>query len=146
MATKVVEEKLRWLQTFMVLYEKASPVIRHITNLEKLRAGELPVGPTTLVVSNLTLRPVLSALEKIHKRKEKELVAIQKEFRLALVNCLKASELAEKYIECDGHSIDRQLLLSMVINEIVLAQEYIESVSKKLAPYLREHTLLDPGD
>ena len=128
----------------MCLYEKASPLIRHITNLEKLQAGELPVGPTTLVVSNLTLRPVLAALDKIHKPKEKELAAIQREFKTALLNCIKASELAERYIECDGHSGERQIVLSMVINAIVLAQEYIESVSKRLAPYLSESTLLFP--
>jgi hypothetical protein len=138
MTAKVLEEKLRWLQGFMVLYEKAGPVIRHITNIEKLRSGELPVGPTTLVVSNLTLRPVLTALDRMPKPKEKEFAGIQKEFKLSLLKCIKASELAERYIGSGGHSIDRQLLLSMVINEMVLAREYIDSVSKKLAPYLAE--------
>jgi hypothetical protein len=137
-------EKLRWLQAFICLYVKASPIIRHITNLEKLRAGELPVGPTTLVVSNLTLRPVLAALDKMYKPKEKELAAIQREFKLALLNCIKASELAERYIESEGRSVDLQIVLSMVINATVLAQEYIESVSNKLAPYLSESTLLFP--
>ena len=143
MTTKVVEEKLRWLQTFICLYQKASPLVRHITNLEKLRAGELPVGPTTLVVSNLTLRPVLAALDRMHKPREKGLAVIHKEFKIALLNCIKAAELAERYIESEGHSGERQVLLNMVINAIVLAQDYIESVSKRLAPYLSESTVGD---
>ena len=141
MMAKVLEEKLRWFQAFMRLYGKAGPVIRHITNLEKLRSGELPVGPAELVVSNLTLRPVLSALDKLQKPKDKDLSEVQKEFRLALLNSIKASELAEKYLEYESRSKDRLIVLGMIINAIVLAQEYLVSASKKLSPHLIESTL-----
>jgi hypothetical protein len=137
MMMKAVKERLRWFQTFMPLYERADPLVRHITNLEKLQAGELPVSPGMLVESNLTLRPILAAISKLHKPKEKELAAIQREFEMALSNCIKAAEWAEKYINYGGHSMDGQMLLSMVINATVLAHEYIESVSKRLAPYIR---------
>ncbi len=132
---KAVKERLRWFQTFMPLYERAEPLVLYITNLEKLQAGELPVSPGMLVESNLTLRPILTAISKMHKPKEKELAIIQREFEMALSNCIKASEWAEKYINYGGHGMDGQILLSMVINATVLAHEYIESVSKKLAPF-----------
>jgi hypothetical protein len=135
MMMKAVKERLRWFQAFMPLYEKAEPLVRYITNLEKLQAGELPVSPGMLVESNLTLRPILAAISKMHKPKEKELAIIQREFEMALSNCIKASEWAEKYINYGGHGMDGQMLLSMVINATVLAHEYIESVSKKLATF-----------
>ncbi len=133
--TKAVKEKLKWFQTFIPLYERSEPLVRHITNLAKLQAGELPVSPGLLVESNLTLRPILAAVTKMRKPKEKELASIQHEFAIALSNCIKASEWADKYLNYDG--MDRQMMLSMVINATVLAHEYIESVSKKLTPYLR---------
>jgi len=131
--TKAVKERLRWIQMFMPLYERAEPLVRHITNLEKLRAGELPVSPGLLVESNLTLRPILAAIRKLHKPKEKELAVIQREFEMALSNCIRAAEWAEKYINHGGYSMDGQMLLGMVINATVLAHEYIESVSNRLA-------------
>ena len=134
--TKTVKERLRWFQTFIPLYERAEPLVRHITNLNKLRAGELPVSPGLLVESNVTLRPILSAIGRLQKPKEKELAFIQHEFALALSHCIKASEWAEKYLNYSGYGMDRQIMLNMVINATVLAHEYIESVSKKLAPYL----------
>jgi hypothetical protein len=136
MMMKTVKERLSWFQTFMPLYERAETLVRHITNLEKLQAGELPVSPALLVESNLTLRPILAAVSKMHKPKEKELADIQREFEMALSHCIKAAELAEKYINEGGDSMHSQMLLSMVINATVLAHEYIESVSKRLAPYL----------
>ncbi len=133
---KTVKERIRWFQTFMPLYERAAPLVRHITSLQKLQAGELPVSPGMLVESNLTLRPILNAVSKMCKPKEKDLATIQREFEMALNSCIKAAEWAEKYINYGGHSIDDQMLLSTVINSTVLAHEYIESVSKRLAPYL----------
>ena len=137
MMTKAVKERLRWFQTFMSLYDKAYPLVRHVTNFEKLRAGELPVSPGLLVESNLTLRPILVAITNMPKPKEKELAIIQREFEMAVFNCIKAAEWAEKYINYRSNHMDGQALLSMIISATVLAHEYMESVSEKLAPYLR---------
>ena len=135
MTTKAVKERLRWFQTFIPLYERAEPLIKYITNLDKLQAGELPVSPAMLVESNLTLRPILVAISKMHKPKEKELAVIQREFEMALSNCIKAAEWAEKYINFGGHGIDKQMLLGMAINVTVLAHEYFESVTRKVARF-----------
>jgi hypothetical protein len=127
-----VEERLRWFQIFMPLYEKAAPLVRRIANIEMLGAGELPVSPYTLVESNLTLRPILQALKKIPEPKEKDLVSIQTELETALSSCIKAAEAAAKYIDLQGRGIADQVLLGIIINSTVLAHEYIESVSKRL--------------
>jgi hypothetical protein len=127
-----VEERLRWFQVFMPLYEKAAPLVRRIANIDTLGAGELPVSPYTLVESNLTLRPILEALKKIPEPREKDLVSIQVEFETALSSCIKAAEAAAKYIDLEGRGIADQVLLGTIINSTVLAHEYIESVSNRL--------------
>jgi hypothetical protein len=135
---KIVQERLSWFHAFIPLYERATPLVRCIANPERLKAGELPVSPGMLVESSLMLRPILNAVRRIPKSKEKELVTIQREFEIALYNCIRAAEWAEKYINRDSYGMDRQMLLGMVVNTTVLANEYIESVSKRLAPYLEQ--------
>ncbi len=135
---KTVKERLNWFHRFMPLYERAAPLVRHIANLERLQAGELPSSPNMLIESSIMLRPILHAVQKIPKSKERELVTVQREFELALNNCIKAAKWAEKYVNRCGYGIDGQMLLSMVINTTVLAHEYIESVSRRLAPYLEQ--------
>ena len=129
---KTAEERLRWFDKFMPLYEKAVPVLRQIANIETLAAGELPVSPYTLAASSLTLRPILEALRKVNEPKREEFGGIQKEFEIALSNCIKVAEAAEKYIELRECGIEDQVVLSTIISSTVLAHEYIESVSRKL--------------
>ncbi len=129
---KIVEERLRWFHTFIPLYEKAAPVLRQIANIETLAAGELPVSPYTMAASSLTLRPILEAVRKVHEPKREELGGIQKEFEIALSNCIKVAEAAEKYVELRERGIEDQVVLSTIISSTVLAHEYIESVSRKL--------------
>ena len=133
---KTVKERLRWLQLFMPLYEKVVPLIRGITDLKSLESGELPVSPHALAESPLTLKPVLESIRKIPKPKEKELLSIKREFEIVLSSCIKAGESATNYIKLDGQGMKGQIQLSTIINSLVLANEYMESVSKKLAPLL----------
>jgi hypothetical protein len=135
---KTVKDRLSWFQTFMPLYERAAPLVQHIANLQRLEAGIFPVSPGMLVESSLTLRPILDNVRKMPKSKEKELVIIQREFEIALYNCVKAAEWAEKYINRFSYGMDDKMLLNMVINTTVLAHEYMESVSKRLDPNLEQ--------
>jgi hypothetical protein len=136
--TSTIKDRLSWFQTFMPLYERAAPLVEHIANPQKLKAGILPVSPGMLVESSLTLRLILDNVRKMPKLKEKELVIIQREFEMALYNCVKAAEWAEKYINRFNYGMDDKMLLNMVINTTVLAHEYMESVSKRLYPYLEQ--------
>ena len=129
---KIVEERLRWFYRFMPLYEKAAPVLCQIANVDKLTAGELPVSPYTLASSNLTLRPILEAVKKLHEPKEKRVGYIQKEFEIALFSSIKVAEAAEKYVELRESGIEDRIALGTIISSTVLAHEYIESVSRKL--------------
>ena len=129
---KTVGERLLWFKAFMPLYEKAAPLIRYVANPRKLQAGELPVSLYTLLESNLTLRPILDSVRRMHKPNEKQLAIIQREFEIALSNCIKAAESASKYVNLEEHGTDSRTLLSTIINSTVLASEYIESVSRRL--------------
>lgn len=131
-----VKERLDWFHRFMPLYEKAAPLVRYIGDLERLKAGELPASPSRLIESSILLRPILHTVRKIPRPKEKELVTIQREFELALNSCIKAAEWAEKYLNCLSRGTGAQPHLAMLINSTVLAHEYIESVSARVAPYL----------
>jgi len=131
-----VKERLDWFHRFMPLYERAAPLVRYIGDLESLKAGELPASPSRLIESSILLRPILHAVRKIPKSKEKELVTIQREFESALNSCIKAAEWAEKYLNCLNRGTGAQPQLAMLINSTVLAYEYIESVSARVAPYL----------
>ena len=131
-----VKERLDWFHRFMPLYERAAPLVRYIGDIESLKAGELPASPSRLIESSILLRPVLHAVRRIPRSKEKELVTIQREFELALNSCIKAAEWAEKYLNCLNRGTGAQPQLAMLINSAVLAHEYIESVSARVAPYL----------
>ena len=132
MVTKIARERLRWFQAFMPLYERASPLVLRIADLKRFEVGELPVSPDMLAVSRLTLQPILNAVRRMPNPKDKELATIHREFELALLNCIKAAEWAEKYLNPRHHNVDIDVLLGTVINYTVLAHEYIESVAKKL--------------
>lgn len=128
----ITEERLSWFKTFMPLYERAAPLIWHIANIEKLKAGQLPVSPYMFVESSLTLRPILECIRNMRKPKDKQLANIKMEFEIALHNCIRAAESASNYIRLEERSMDSPTLLSTIINSTVLAYEYIESVSKRL--------------
>lgn len=126
-----VRRDIEWLQAFLNLYEKASPLIRHITNLERLKAGELPVSPAVLVESKLTLLPVLSALGKMRKPRKSGLAGLKEQFKTVLVHCIRAADHAERYLNYAGN-VDRHALLGMMINAMVLASEYNTSLSARM--------------
>ena len=126
------KERLRWVQTFMTLYDQAIPIVRHIANLEMLNAGEFPVNTYTVLESDLTLRPIIRALKKMHEPADKELANIQREFKIALSSCIKAADVSIRYIEERERGHKYRELLNDIINSTVLANEYIESVSKRL--------------
>jgi len=126
------KERLRWVQTFMTLYDQAIPIVRHIANIEMLNAGEFPVNTYTVLESDLTLRPIIRALKKMREPTDKELANIQREFKIALSSCIKAADVSIRYIEERERGHKYRELLNDIINSTVLANEYIESVSKRL--------------
>lgn len=125
------EDDSKWTRSFVSLYLKAEPLVRHIANADKLAAGELPVSPSMLVESNLTLKPVLAALRKLRQPKSKELVEVHRQYQTVLLQCIRAAEYAEKYINNTGN-LDRYTLMGMIVNSIMLAREYNETVSLKI--------------
>lgn len=134
MAKTAAEERLKWFKSFLPLYEKAAPIIMYIADPEKLRSGELPVSLDTIMASSLTLRPVLGAVRKLRKPKDKQLADIQKGFEVALSSCIKAAEASASYMRAQERGLDIWSLLSTIISSIVLAQEYMDSVSKVFEP------------
>ena len=129
------DERRKWFQSFMPLYEKAAPIIQRVTNPETLMAGELSVSPYSLLESNLTIQPIVEAVRKMPKPKEKQLASIQREFEIALSSCMKAAEAAVKYVALRERGRDKRAVLSTITNLTNLAHEHMESVSRRLTPY-----------
>jgi hypothetical protein len=131
---KKEEEGLKAYSRFLVLFDKAAPIIRYIANLEDLRHGEIPVSPYMLLESNLTLKMILQALRKMPESKDRDFIVLLKEFYTALSNCIRAAEASEKYVAM-GRSEKAKFLLNTIINCSVMAHEYINSVSEKIKLY-----------
>lgn len=137
----MAKHKVSWFQTFMPLYEKVAPLVLHITNIENIERGELPLSPEALMHTAVTIRPALEALRKMPEPKERELRKIKKEFEIALSNCIKAAESAAKYVKLGIYGIEGQIQLNNTINSIVLAHGCMESVSKQLEPMLKNEVI-----
>jgi len=131
---KKEEEELKSFSRFLMLFDRAAPIIRYIANLEDLKHGEIPVSPYMLLESNLTLKMILQAVRKLPDVKDKDFIALQKEFDTALSNCIRAAEATEKYVAM-GRSEKAKFLLAIIINSTVMAHEYIDSVSEKINLY-----------
>jgi hypothetical protein len=129
--TATEDKRLKAYETLVSLYDKAEPIIHRIADLNTFKYGELPLNPYMLVEAGITLRMVLDALKKMHNPQDRELSLIQREFETALTNCIRAAESTEKYVEYSGTSRSR-MILNNIVNSTVMANEYIESVSKRL--------------
>src|SRR4030067_1639831 len=125
-SVKREEEGLKSFSRFLILFDKAAPIIRYIANLEDLKHGEIPVSPYMLLESNLTLKMILQALRNMPESRDKDFNTLQKEFDTALSNCIRAAEATEKYVAM-GRSERAKVLLSTIINCSVMAHEYINS-------------------
>jgi hypothetical protein len=133
--TKTKEaEELQYFRRVSELYEKASPIIRYIAAPEFLKRGLLPVSPRSLVESNITLQMVLQAVKKLTKPQNKLLVSVERDFEIALSNCIKAAEASEKFIDLTDYH-QEGVFFGQIINAAVLAHEYIESVHQKLTDF-----------
>lgn len=125
-----VKERLKWFRTFMSLYEKGSAVIQDVTNFD---GDSLPMSLDVLFEGAMTLEPILEAVRNMPEPEGKELRVIKNEFKTALYNYIKAAELIAKYIKLGRHTGAAKVQLNAAINSIVLAAEYIESVSNRLS-------------
>lgn len=76
------KEALRWFEAFVPLYEKAASLVRHIADIEALKAGRLPTSLYALVESNLTLGLILQVVRKMPKPEKRSLPVSSKGFRL----------------------------------------------------------------
>ena len=133
-SVKREEEGLKSFSRFLMLFDKAAPIIRYIANLEDLKHGEIPVSPYMLLESNLTLKMILQAVRNLPEPKDKDFNTLQKEFDTALSNCIRAAEATEKYVAM-GRSERARFLLANIVNSSVMAHEYINSVEGKIKLY-----------
>jgi hypothetical protein len=137
--TATEEERLKVYETLVSLYDKVEPIIERVADLNTFKYGELPLNPYMLVEAGITLRMVLDILRKIPHSQNKELQIIQRELEISLSNCIKAAEATEKYVEISGTSQSR-IILNTIINSTVMANEYMESVAKRLAEFKSVNT------
>jgi hypothetical protein len=131
------EEKQQAYETLVDYYEQAAPIIERVSDLNTFKYGELPLNPYMLVEAGITLKMMLHALRKLHVPHDRELDLIQREFDTALSNCIKAAEATEKYVEVAGTSRSH-VILNIIINSTVMANEHMESVAKRLEDYRKK--------
>ena len=142
MTTKTKEvEEIQYFRRMSTLYEKAAPIIKYIAAPEFLKRGLLPVSPHSMVESNITLQMILQAVKKLPKPQNKLLVSIERDFEIALSNCIKAAEASERFIDLTDYHRDG-VFFGQIINAAVLAHEYIESVYQKLTDFERDTKII----
>jgi hypothetical protein len=130
--TTLIKEKLQWFQVLSSFYEIAAPYIEIFTGI-KCQALEKRAIETDLIEENaFVLRQLLSLVKNLPQPPDEELSRIKKHFETALLNCINGSEALVKYIEHDPNSTESQLQLDNLINAVVLAREYIESIYIRL--------------
>jgi hypothetical protein len=129
-----VRERLTWFQCFMPLYEKADPIIRAITSIQLEEDGEVPLSPELLAECSMTLSFIRRAVRELPDPGHKELRGVKREFENALASCMKAGETISRNTNFGRSSAMERIRLIGLLNSIVLAHEYIESVSRRLNP------------
>jgi hypothetical protein len=136
----IIKEKLQWFQVLSSFYEVAAPYMEIFIGI-KCQALEKRTIETDLIEENAyVLRQLLSLIKNLPQPPDEELSRIKKHFETALLNCINGSGALVKYIQFDANSNESQLELDNLVNAIVLAREYIESI------YIRLHLLPEKSD
>ena len=135
-----IKEKLHWFQVLASFYEIAEPYIDVFIGI-KCKALENRTVDTDAIEQNAhVLRKLLSLIKNLPEPPDAELSRTRSHLETALVNCINGSEALVKYLNYEAGSTASQVQLDNLINAIVLAREYIESIYKRL------HLMPEPPD
>ena len=94
------EVKKDWLESFMLIYNQASPLIDTVAKLDS--EGQ-PANPGSLLEVYPRLLPLLQTLQDMPKPQEKELRKVKDDFEKTLSMCIKAGEMAIKMLDDVDH-------------------------------------------
>ncbi len=130
-----VKEKLRWFQILTSLYEIATPHIGACTGLQCRAIEERIIDSEAVNQNARILRQLLAVVKNMPEPRSDELNCTKKHFETALSSCINASDALIKYGQVNEHHTESQLQLDNLINSIVLAREYSESIQKRLNAY-----------
>ena len=127
-----VKERLQWFQVLSSFYEIASPYIEIFTGI-KCQALENQTVETDLIEDNaFVLRQLLYLIKNLPEPANTELSRTKTYFETALTNCVNGSAALVKYVKMDAKSAEGQVQLDILVNSVVLAREYIESIHMRL--------------
>ena len=84
----------------------------------------------------LNLQPLLKTLKNLPKPKQKELQNVKKDLEKVILNCIKASDIGDKFLDDVTHganAITQRMRVSTIVGYISFAQSYNESFKKRLS-------------
>jgi len=124
-----------WLQAFMPLYKKATPLIKSV--VEKSSDG-LPADLETLIEAYRQLRPILESTKKLPKPKRKEFRRIQKAFEGTLSQCIAAGGMGVKMLDDFGHNAQTaaRMRIAGIVGLTEQARLLYEVLCKELTPFV----------
>jgi len=122
-------EEGEWFREFMLLYERALPVIGIV-----IKKGEdgLPASPLDLM-EGLKLRPMLAHVQNLSEPKQKELHEAKEEFEQVLSNCIRVAEAATEFVSSGGQAMPGQADYARVVGGIEMASGLMAQLSHRLA-------------
>ena len=102
----------------------------------RLDDSGLPPNTKILSEAKISFQPFLKNLKNLPKSKHKELQNAKKDLEKVISNCIKASDIGDKYLDDATHGAN-EITLRMRVSTMVMytsyAQSYNESLKKKLS-------------
>ena len=120
-----------WLQSFMLIYNQASPLIDTVAKLDS--EGQ-PANPGNLLEAYRNLLPLHQSLKDMPKPPEKELRKVKDDFERALSMCVKAGEMAIKMLDDldRGAKLAARMHVASIVGYVNYAAIYRKDLIKRL--------------
>ncbi len=127
-----IREKLKWFQILTTLYEVAQPHIKSFTGLECHAIEKKLIDVETISKNTHVLKQLLAVVKVIPQPSTADLCRTKQFFETAMANCITGSEALLKYVSTGEEESEHQIHLDCLINSLVMAREYSESIFLKL--------------
>ena len=125
------EVKGDWFESFMLIYNRACPLLDTVAKLDS--EGQ-PANPGSLLETYPSLLALLQSLKNMPKPPEKELRKAKHDFEKTLSMCVKAGEMALKMLDDVDHGakLAARMHVASIVGYINYAAIYREELIKRL--------------
>ena len=120
-----------WFESFMLIYNQASPLVDTVAKLDS--EGQ-PANPGSLLEAYQSLLPLLQSLKDMPKPPEKELRKVKDDFERTLSMCVKAGEMAMKMLDDLNHGakLAARMHVASIVGYVNYAAIYHKDLIKRL--------------